>query len=54
MLIEKEGHEQGKDYEDFWNDLSEDIMIKNTERMKKGLYYLHWFMPDELPITLNT
>ena len=56
-VIEKkmEGHPRAeKDFEDFWNDVTLEHSIMNTDRTKRGLYNLHWFMPDEMPITLNT
>ena len=38
---------------DFWNDVSLKHEKLNYQRTAKGLYNLHWLMPNELPISLN-
>ena len=39
-------------YIDFWNDLTMDFAIMNTNRSRDGLYNLHWLMVHEMPISL--
>lgn len=38
---------------DFWNETSMNIYRVNYQRTMKGLYNLHWLLPNELPISLN-
>ena len=38
---------------DHWDDCILKSQLLNSERTKKGLYYLHWLQISELPHALN-
>ena len=41
------------DYFDFWNEIALNMFGINYNRTTRGLYNLHWLLPNELPVSLN-
>ena len=40
-------------YMDYWNGLAVYSSDMQRERLNRGLFYLHWMLPSEMPNALN-